>query len=75
MKILTLAFSIIALLNFTACQPKESAPEQGVEPRTEAAPIQLFEKERAALEAAKGAEQIQQQQIEEQQKAIEQQTR
>jgi cell division protein FtsN len=80
MKISALTLSLIALLSLTACSkpneaetPKVEAPKTE-EPKAEAEKIKLFEAQRNVLESAKAVDKTQQQQTEEQKKAIEQQT-
>ncbi len=70
MKNFVLALAVFALFNLSACKP-----ENAEQPKVEEAPkAKLFEEQRAVLEDAKGVNKTQQQQDEEQKKAIEQQT-
>lgn len=69
MKNFALAVALLSLSNLSACQPKEAVP-----PKEEAPKAKLFEEQRGVLEDAKGVDKAQQQQAEEQKKAIEQQT-
>ncbi|TAJ79400.1 MAG: hypothetical protein EPO42_06225 [Gallionellaceae bacterium] len=69
MKLFFPALSILALLNLSACTSKDEGSS-----KQEAPKAKLFEEQRAVLEDAKGVNKAQQQQNEEQKKAIEQQT-